>query len=309
MLAYIRRKFIHLIPITFAVTALSFLFINLLPGDVVDAIAGAGTDGAVVDQATVEAIRKDMGLDQPIVVRYGNWIAGALTGDLGKSYQTGQRVSEDIAHRLPVSIQLLVMAQVLALILAIPAGVIAAYRSGRLTDRVVTTLTFAFLATPSFVIAIVLMVLFAVLLKWFPATGFVPITKDVLGNLRSVSLPALAIALIEWPILSRVQEDFVALAKAKGLSAGYILVRHALRPSSFTMITIVGIQLGNMISGAVIVETIFALPGIGSLLVESIHAREVLMVQGIVTVIAISYVLINFGVDLTYGTLDPRVRR
>ena len=318
MLAYIRRKFIHLIPITFAVTALSFLFINLLPGDVVDAIAGAGTDGAVVDQATVEAIRKDLGLDQPIVVRYGNWIAGALTGDLGKSYQTGQRVSEAIAHRLPVSIQLLVMAQVLALILAIPAGVIAAYRSGRLTDRVVTTLTFAFLATPSFVIAIVLMVLFAVLLKWFPATGFVPITKDVLGNLRSISLPALAIALIEWPILSRVlrndmiatlQEDFVALAKAKGLSAGYILVRHALRPSSFTMITIVGIQLGNMISGAVIVETIFALPGIGSLLVESIHAREVLMVQGIVAIIAISYVLINFVVDLTYGTLDPRVRR
>ena len=149
MLAYIRRKIIHLIPITFAVTALSFLFINLLPGDVVDAIAGAGTDGAVVDQPTVEAIRKDLGLDQPIVVRYGNWIAGALTGDLGKSYQTGQRVSEAIAHRLPVSIQLLVMAQVMALILAIPAGVIAAYRSGRLTDRVVTTLTFAFLATPS----------------------------------------------------------------------------------------------------------------------------------------------------------------
>ena len=142
--------------------------------------------------------------------------------------------------------------------------------------------------------------------------------KDVFDNLRSIALPALAIALIEWPILSRVlrndmiatlQEDFVALAKAKGLSASYILVRHALRPSSFTMITIVGIQIGNMISGAVIVEPIFALPGIGSLLVESIHAREVLMVQGIVTVIAISYVLINFVVDLTYGTLDPRVRR
>ncbi|MDP6925881.1 MAG: ABC transporter permease, partial [Rhodospirillales bacterium] len=223
-----------------------------------------------------------------------------------------------IALRLPVTLQLLLMAQFLAVAFAVPAGIFTAYRAGKATDQVVTTLTFIFLAAPSFVIAIVLAFTFAVLLNWFPATGYVPITEDLWGNIRSFTLPAISLALIEWPILSRVlrndmiatlQEDYISLAKAKGLSDVYILFRHALRPSSFTLITIVGIQLGNLISGAVIVESIFALPGIGSLLIESIHGREVLMVQGIVALIAVAYVAINLAVDLLYGMLDPRVLR
>ncbi len=318
MLTYVRRKIIHLIPITFAVTALSFLFIDLLPGDVADAIAGVGTDNAIVDEAAVQAIREDLGLDKPIYFRYVAWLGGAFQGELGKSYQTGQMVSEAIALRLPVTLQLLLMAQFLAVAFAVPAGIFTAYRAGKATDQVVTTLTFIFLAAPSFVIAIVLAFTFAVLLNWFPATGYVPITEDLWGNIRSFTLPAISLALIEWPILSRVlrndmiatlQEDYISLAKAKGLSDVYILFRHALRPSSFTLITIVGIQLGNLISGAVIVESIFALPGIGSLLIESIHGREVLMVQGIVALIAVAYVAINLAVDLLYGMLDPRVLR
>jgi len=318
MLTYVRRKIIHLIPITFAVTALSFLFIDLLPGDVADAIAGVGTDNAIVDEAAVQAIREDLGLDKPIYFRYVAWLGGAFQGELGKSYQTGQMVSEAIALRLPVTLQLLLMAQFLAVAFAVPAGIVTAYRAGKATDQVVTTLTFIFLAAPSFVIAIVLAFTFAVLLNWFPATGYVPITEDLWGNIRSFTLPAISLALIEWPILSRVlrndmiatlQEDYISLAKAKGLSDVYILFRHALRPSSFTLITIVGIQLGNLISGAVIVESIFALPGIGSLLIESIHGREVLMVQGIVALIAVAYVAINLAVDLLYGMLDPRVLR
>ncbi len=318
MPTYVRRKIIHLIPITFAVTALSFLFIDLLPGDVADAIAGVGTDNAIVDEAAVQAIREDLGLDKPIYFRYVAWLGGAFQGELGKSYQTGQMVSEAIALRLPVTLQLLLMAQFLAVAFAVPAGIFTAYRAGKATDQVVTTLTFIFLAAPSFVIAIVLAFTFAVLLNWFPATGYVPITEDLWGNIRSFTLPAISLALIEWPILSRVlrndmiatlQEDYISLAKAKGLSDIYILFRHALRPSSFTLITIVGIQLGNLISGAVIVESIFALPGIGSLLIESIHGREVLMVQGIVALIAVAYVAINLAVDLLYGMLDPRVLR
>ena len=318
MPTYVRRKIIHLIPITFAVTALSFLFIDLLPGDVADAIAGVGTDNAIVDEAAVQAIREDLGLDKPIYFRYVAWLSGAFQGELGKSYQTGQMVSEAIALRLPVTLQLLLMAQFLAVAVAVPAGIFTAYRAGKATDQVVTTLTFIFLAAPSFVIAIVLAFTFAVLLNWFPATGYVPITEDLWGNIRSFTLPAISLALIEWPILSRVlrndmiatlQEDYISLAKAKGLSDIYILFRHALRPSSFTLITIVGIQLGNLISGAVIVESIFALPGIGSLLIESIHGREVLMVQGIVALIAVAYVAINLAVDLLYGMLDPRVLR
>lgn len=318
MTTYILRKLLHLIPITFAVTALSFFIIDLLPGDVADAIAGVGTDSAVVDNAAVEAIREDLGLDRPLIVRYASWLGKAVTGELGKSYQTGQSVSEAIALRLPVSLQLLVLAQVLALVFAIPAGILAAYRAGTVTDRLVTTMTFAFLAAPSFIIAIMLAFLFAVLLNWFPATGYVAFSDDLIGNLRSIALPALALALIEWPILSRVlrndlietlQEDFILVAKAKGLSDLYILFRRALRPSSFTLITIVGIQLGNLISGAVIVESIFALPGVGSLLVASIHGREVLMVQGIIVLIAVAYVVINLAVDILYGALDPRIRR
>ena len=318
MTTYILRKLLHLIPITFAVTALSFFIIDLLPGDVADAIAGVGTDSAVVDNAAVEAIREDLGLDRPLIVRYASWLGKAVTGKLGKSYQTGQSVSEAIALRLPVSLQLLVLAQVLALVFAIPAGILAAYRAGTVTDRLVTTMTFAFLAAPSFIIAIMLAFLFAVLLNWFPATGYVAFSDDLIGNLRSIALPALALALIEWPILSRVlrndlietlQEDFILVAKAKGLSDLYILFRRALRPSSFTLITIVGIQLGNLISGAVIVESIFALPGVGSLLVASIHGREVLMVQGIIVLIAVAYVVINLAVDILYGALDPRIRR
>jgi len=227
-------------------------------------------------------------------------------------------VSDAIVLRLPVTLQLLVMAQFLAVLFAIPAGIVAAYRAGKVTDKFITTLTFAFLAAPSFIIAIVLAFLFAVILNWFPATGYVPFSTDPFENLRSFVLPALALALIEWPILSRVlrndlietlQENFISFAKAKGLSHSYILLRHALRPSSFTLITIVGIQLGNLISGAVIVESIFALPGIGTLLVNSIHAREMLMVQGIVVIMAVAYVIINLAVDILYGVLDPRVRQ
>ena len=318
MFLYIRRKLIHLIPIIFAVTLLSFLSVNLLPGDVAETIAGVGTDIAVMDEAIVQNIRKDLGLDRPVIVRYLSWVGNALRGQLGQSYQTGQLVSEAIALRLPVTIQLLVMAQFMAILFAIPAGIFAAYRAGKMPDRVLTTLAFAFLAAPSFIIAISLAFIFAVLLNWFPATGYVPFTENFLGNIRSFILPALALALIEWPILYRVlrndliatlQEDFISLAKAKGLGPLHILFGHALRPSLFTLITIVGIQLGNLISGAVIVESIFALPGLGSLLVASIHAREILMVQGIIALMAIAYVAINLIVDLLYGVLDPRILR
>ena len=318
MLIYIRRKLLHSIPIIFAVTLLSFLSVNLLPGDVAETIAGIGTDNAVMDETVVQGIREDLGLDRPVVVRYLSWLGYAVRGELGKSYQTGQSVSEAITLRLPVTIQLLLMAQILAILLAVPAGIFSAYRAGKLPDRVITTLAFSCLAAPSFIVAISLAFIFAVLLNWFPATGYVPFSEDFIGNIRSFTLPALALALIEWPILCRVlrndlistlQEDFISLAKAKGLRPFYILFRHALRPSSLTLITIVGIQLGNLISGAVIVESIFALPGLGSLLVASIHSREILMVQGIVALMAVAYVIINLVVDIAYGALDPRILR
>ena len=165
-----------------------------------ETIAGIGTDNAVMDEAVVKDIREDLGLDRPVVVRYLSWLGDALRGELGKSYQTGQPVSEAIALRLPITIQLLVMAQMLAILFAIPAGIFAAYRVGKLPDRVITTLAFGFLAAPSFIVAISLAFIFAVLLNWFPATGYVPFSEDFIGNIRSFTLPALALAMIEWPI-------------------------------------------------------------------------------------------------------------
>lgn len=318
MLPYFRKKLFHLIPITFAVTAFTFLLINLIPGDVVEVILGDEEEGEVADEATVQAVRKELGLDKPIVVRYFLWLGNGLQGDLGKSYQTGQPVSEAVSQRLPVTIQLLIMAQTLGLLLSVPSGIIAAYKSGKIADRTITTVAFGVVAAPNFIIGIVLMFIFAVMLKWFPATGYVPISEGFGENLKTFALPAFTIALGEWPILTRVlrndviatlQEDYISLAKAKGLSTAYILFRHALRPSSFTMITIVGLQLGNLISGSIIVETIFALPGLGLLLIDSIQQREVIMVQSIVTFIAVAYVMANFTVDILYGFLDPRVRR
>ena len=318
MLPYFRKKLFHLIPITFAVTAFTFLLINLIPGDVVEVILGDEEEGEVADEATVQAVRKELGLDKPVVVRYFLWLGNGLQGDLGKSYQTGQPVSEAVSQRLPVTIQLLIMAQTLGLLLSVPSGIIAAYKSGKIADRTITTAAFGVVAAPNFIIGIVLMFIFAVMLKWFPATGYVPISEGFGENLKTFALPALTIALGEWPILTRVlrndviatlQEDYISLAKAKGLSTAYILFRHALRPSSFTMITIVGLQLGNLISGSIIVETIFALPGLGLLLIDSIQQREVIMVQSIVTFIAVAYVMANFTVDILYGFLDPRVRR
>jgi len=294
MLVYVRRKIIHLILITFAVTALSFLFINLLPGDVADTIAG-GSDNTEVDLAAVQAIREDLGLDRPIVVRYMAWIGGALRGELGKSYQTGELVSDAIALRLPVTLQLLLTAQLLALIFAIPAGVIAAYRAGRVADQVITTLTFVFLAAPSFIIAIVLAFLFAVILHWFPATGYIPFTEDLFGNLRTFTLPAVTLALIEWPILSRVLREGERaeryLHSVQTCVEAIVIHAHYHRRRSTR-------QSDQWRS----------------------HCREHLrasrdrvvvghLVQGIVALTAVAYVTINLAVDLLYGALDPRVVR
>ena len=313
---YFGRKLIHLIPVVFAVTTLSFLLLNLLPGDVVDAMLSASEDGDV-DPATLAAMRNEFGLDRPMVVRYFEWVFNALQGDLGRSYLTRQHVSDAILRALPVTLQLMVMGQIIAVLLAIPTGILCAFRAGKPIDRMLTATVFGLLAAPSFIIGIVLMFVFAVTLKWFPAVGYVPMGTDLWANLHTFALPAFTIGLAEWPALMRVlrsdmiatlQNDFIMLAKAKGLSTAHILFRHALRPSSFTLVTVLGLQLGLLIAGSIVVESIFALPGIGRLLIVSITTRDLLMVQGVVAFIGFSYVMINFAVDMMYAALDPRIR-
>ena len=315
-MAYLRKRLLHLIPVFFLVTFASFVMVNLLPGDVVDAILA--DDQAANDPELRQRIMEDLGLDKPLVVRYFVWLGDLAQGDLGRSYITGKRISTLLVQRIPVTAQLMAMSLAFALLLAVPLGIICAYRGNKLVDKVISAGAFGIVALPPFVTAIVFIWVAAVLLQALPAAGHVPMFFGFWSNMKYFILPTLVVGLSEVPIFLRVlrvdmittlQEDYIALAKAKGLSTAYILFRHALRPSMFTLVTVLGLQVGRLISGLVIVENIFALPGIGKLLIDAIDARDVLVVQAIVTFSAIAYVGINLMVDILYTLLDPRVGR
>jgi len=309
---FLGKKFLRLIAVVLAVTALTFLMVNFLPGDVAYEIAGP--DAALED---VKAIQEELGLNKNIFLRYVNWLGCVVSGDLGTSFRTHRPVLQEILSRLPVTIELLILSQILALALASPSGIISGYKAQTGVDKALSSTAFAMISIPIFVLALVLIFVFALKLKWLPATGYTPISDGLWLNLRGFILPALSIALVEWIPLMRVlrsdmiatlKEDFILMARSKGLPVSHVLFRHALRPSSFTLITILGIQIGHLIGGALIVEIIFALPGIGRLFVSSIFARDFYMVQGCVLFIAVAYVIINFVVDVLYSVLDPRIR-
>ncbi|MFI5000582.1 MAG: ABC transporter permease [Reyranellales bacterium] len=312
MAKFIGRRLVYLLPVLFAVTLLTFLIASLLPGDLASTILG--------DQATqekVEALRAQMGLDLPIWERYLHWLWGVAHGDLGRSFRTGETVLAAVSDRLPVSLELMVLAEVTGLLIAIPLAILCAVKSGSAVDRFLTGLAFGKLSLPPFLVAILLIYLFAVQLNVLPATGWVPFAEDPLANLRSFVLPALTLAVAEWPVLMRVlrsdmiatlQEDYIAMAKAKGLKPSRILLVHALKPSSLTLVTVTGINIGRLIGGALIIETIFALPGVGRLLVGAIYARDFIILQGCVLFVAVGFVAVNFVVDMLYAVLDPRIR-
>jgi peptide/nickel transport system permease protein len=312
MLGFVAGRLLYLVPVLVVVSLLTFLIASLLPGDLAYVILG--------DQATPEkvaALRHDMGLDQPIWWRYISWLGHVLEGDFGRSFRTGQTVLQAVAERLPVSFELMLLAEFGALVIGIPLAVACAVRSGSAFDRFMTGSAFGMLSVPVFLSAILLIYLFAVELRWLPATGYMPFAEDPVGNLRCFVLPALTLALGEWPVLMRVlrsdmittlQEDYIAMARAKGLKPSRILLVHALKPSSLTLVTVTGINIGRLIGGTVIVESIFALPGIGRLLLGAIYTRDLVILQGAVLLVAFGYVLMNFIVDMLYAVLDPRIR-
>jgi len=312
MLGFVARRLLYLVPVLIAVSLLTFLIASLLPGDLAYVILG--------DQATpdkVAALRHDMGLDQPLWWRYLSWLGHVLEGDFGRSFRTGQTVWQAVSERLPVSLELMFFAETVGLAIGVPVAIACAVRSGGAFDRFMTGSAFGMLSVPTFLSAILLIYLFAVELRWLPATGYVPFAEDPAANLRFMVLPALTLALAEWPGIMRVlrsdmiatlQEDYIALAKAKGLKSSRILFVHALKPSSLTLITITGINIGRLIGGAVIVETIFALPGIGRLLIGAIYTRDLIILQGVVLFVAGGFVVMNFVVDMLYAILDPRIR-
>ena len=308
---FIGGRLVHLAVVLMAVTVLTFALLNLLPASAAHAVAGPSASAQ-----DVAAIQEELGLNDPAVIRYGRWLAGTLRGDLGVSLVSGQPVAQALASHLPVTLELIVLAQLMALLLALPVAILSAWRMDSFFDRFFTTVGFGVTSIPSFALAVVLVYVFALQLKWFPATGFVPLTQGVWPNLKGLFLPAVSIALVEWVILMRVlrseliatlKEDFILLARAKGLPQWKILLRHALQSSLFGTLTVFGLQIGNLIGGAVIIEQLFSLPGVGRLLLASIFAQDLPMVQGCVLLVTLGYVVVNFLVEIGYGLLDPRL--
>ncbi|MER5181667.1 ABC transporter permease [Streptomyces sp. NPDC002896] len=305
----IGRSVLVVLLVTLAVVGL----LSLAPGSAASVILG--------ENATPEAVAElnaKLGLDRPFWSQYADWLGGAVQGDLGTSPVTGQPVSTAIAERLPVTLQLAVMALLIALIVAVLLAVVSAARPGSAVDRAINAVSSVFLSVPAFIAGPLLIYFFALKLGWFPVNGWSWISEGIGPNLKGAVLPALAIALTEiasfhrllrTDLIGTLREDFVGVARAKGMSAAYVMFRHALRPSSFSLITLVGINLGRLIGGTVIVESLFSLPGLGQLLATSIISRDVVMVQGIVALMAVVYVVVNMAVDLSYRLIDPRIRK
>lgn len=309
----IARRLVHLLVVLFFVTLFVALLTSMLPGDPVDAIAGFASE------EQKDALRQDLGLDDPVWVQYGRWIGDFVTGDLGGYYSvTGERpVMDRVSEALPVSLQLMVEAQVLALLIAVPLGVYSAYRAGSRFDRTTSATLFGLLAIPNFALALVLAYYVGVRLRWLPVSGYVAPDEDLLEHVRRMAMPAISLAvgqiavymrLLRSDMIATLQEDFITMAKAKGIPPSHVLWRHALRPSSLTLLTVAGLNVGTLIGGAVVVEVLFSLPGMGTLLYEAISARQYIALQSLIAIIAVGYVLINFLVDVLYAVLDPRIR-
>lgn len=316
MIGFLAKRLLRLLTVIFAVTALSFLLLNLLPGDPTVAILGP----AAGDPVAHAQLEKQLQLDKPVPQRYVHWLSRAVHGDLGQSYTTHQSVLELIGQRLPITLEMMFFAEILALAVSIPLGVLAVRKPNGWFDRLTGTSMFALLALPGYMLAVLLVYLFAVQWKLLPATGYgtwFHIGQGVIGTPGSLVLPIITLAAGQVAVFSRLlrsemlitlRSDFILVAKAKGLRQWRILIRHALRLSSFSLVTVLGLTVAGLVGGTIIVEEIFAIPGMGLLIVESILKRDYLVVQGCVVLISIAFVLINFVVDLFYGILDPRVR-
>jgi len=310
---YARQKAVQLFIVVFAVTILTFTLLSFLPGRREIAIGGVGRSPEEYAQ-----IREQWHLNDPIPVQYFIWVKNLVTGDMGVSSAFNVPVSDLIKDRLPVSLFLMFYAITLALIVAIPVGIFAAYRANGFTDRTLSTGAFALLSVPSYIMGVLLALIFAVNLKWLPALSeYHPLFSDPVDHVKNFALPAITLALAEVAVFMRLlradmiatlQNDFITMARAKGMSTRAVLFRHALRPSLFSLITAAALTVGALIGGAVIVEQIFGLPGMGDLTVQAIFRRDFLVVQMCVLIFAIIFVLTNFVVDILYGVIDPRIR-
>jgi peptide/nickel transport system permease protein len=309
------RRLIQLVVVVVIVTFFTSILTAFLPGDPVTTIAPFATEQQRAD------IRHTLGLDRNVVNRYGEWLGGFVQGDMGIYYRgaglAGDPVSERAKSGVPRSLLLMLYAQILTLLIAVPLGVYTAYRAGTRTDQWSNGVAFALVALPSFVLAAVLKLYLGVQWKLLPTTGWTDLASNATEHFKHLVMPVVTLAvgqiavyarLLRSDMVATLQEDFFLMAKSKGIPNRRILWRHALRPSSLTLLTVAGLNVGALVSGALIVERIFSLGGIGSLIYEAIGQRQYMALQSYVAIVAIIYVLVNFVVDLLYTVLDPRIR-
>lgn len=313
MTAYVIRRLLQSAVLVFVIASLVALFIQFLPGD--PAYIILGETNATPER--VAAVRKELGLDRPLVVQYVDWLSGVVRGDLGSSLTSKRPIGPDLAKRLPRTFELIAASMTLAVLLGVPAGVIAARCRNRAPDFVISFFSVVWISTPVFVTGTLLLLLFGVKLRLLPATGYVSFADDPVEHLKRLVLPAVTLALLDMAVILRMtrstllevlNEDYVRTARAKGLSERAVLYRHALQNALIPVITIVGLQTGTLLGGTVLVEFIFNWPGISSYLIAAINQRDYPVVQAIVLVIATLFVLLNLVTDLIYAVVDPRIK-
>jgi peptide/nickel transport system permease protein len=307
----VRRAFISAVTLLL-ISLIVFTGVRMIPGDPARVLAGTDADAA-----GLEEIREKYGLNAPLPLQYARWLGLALRGDLGESIRTRSPVAWTVARKLPITVELTVLSLLVALAIAIPAGVFAAVRRNTLWDVLASGVSLCGVSVPNFWLGIMLILLVSVRFGWLPASGFVPLGEDALGNLKRMLMPALVLGTGLAAVLMRqtrnamievLSADYVRTARAKGLAQKAVVVRHALRNGLIPVVTILGLQMGALMGGAVVTEQIFVLPGFGRLIVEAVFTRDYPVVQGVVLITASSYVLINLLVDVSYTVLNPRIR-
>ena len=312
MVKLLGRRLLATIPLLFLVSLVVFALVHALPGD--PAVLFLGEEA---DPETLARFRVRLGLDRPLVAQYAAWLGRALRGDLGRSLRTNQPVAEAILERLPVTLELLVAALSVSLAIAIPMGIVSAVKRNSGVDLVSTVFALVGFAMPGFWLGIILIYVFALLLRWLPPSGWVPLPASVPQNLLSLVLPAFTLGTALAALVTRqlrsgmlevLRQDYVRTAQAKGLSERQVVGKHALKNALISVVTVVGLQLGGLLGNTIITETLFALPGVGRLMIDAIFSRDFFVVQGVILFLAVGYVLSNLLVDALYSYLDPRIR-
>lgn len=314
MFAYVTQRLIQTIPVLFILSLLVFGLTFLVPGDPVTALLGPGINRSA---ESVEQAREELGLNDPVPVQYVNWLGRALQGDLGRSTSTGQQVSEALLRRIPVTAELAFISMALSILVALPLGILSAVKRNTVWDLGASFFSVVGLALPNFWLAILLIFFFSVRLGWLPSSGHISVFEAPLEGIRHMILPAIALAggsaatltrYIRSSLLEVLRNDYIRTAYSKGLSGRVVLVRHALKNAMIPVVTVIGIQLGLLMGGSLIVESIFLIPGVGSMMVNAIFTRDFPIIQAGALVLATLVLLINLLVDILYGFLDPRIR-